>query len=90
MAHVRVHQGPELHHPPPHLLIPLPGGGGKGVSWKGSLGVGITGEQGSETPMPAWPGSQCPHFTLGPFATNGNWSSEEGKDLAKVTQQIKW
>lgn len=41
-------------------------------------------------PMPTWSGCQYPHFTLEPFGTKGNWRSEEDKDLAKVTQQIKW
>lgn len=87
VVRVRVHQGPELHQIPPHLLIPLPGGGEERSVWGGweGQGLGSQGDQGAQMPMPAWPGYPCPGFTMGAL-----WSSERGNDLAEVTQQIKW
>ena len=91
VARIRVHQGPELHQTPPHLLIPLPGAQrrGEGVLSRRAGGAGVMGDHGEEMPTPALLECQCPHFTLGPNAKRET-NSERGSDLAKDTQQMEW
>lgn len=82
-----MYQGPELHQTPPHLLIALPGLG----EW-GGQGLGPQGDRvikGQRGPCQPGLGASAHISLLGSFGTKGNWSSERGSDLAKVTQQIK-
>ena len=65
VARIRVHQGPELHQTPPHLLIPLPGAQrrGEGVLSRRAGGAGVMGDHGEEMPTPALPGVASSTFS---------------------------